>query len=262
MPARQAFEEARRLLPNSPDVLLAISFIDRREGKWQDAIAHQEQAISLDPRNTQLLFERAITSHWLGEFVDARRILDRALNIAPDDAELVASKAATFQCEDDLEAADQQLLLIALQPSDQIVFNVQILQLLYKREYLPAIAALKEALLRPAPSLGQALTNYYVLLGLAQERAGQGAEAQATYAAGRQAGETLRRSQDDSPFLAADMAQIRGGLGDRDGAFREAQNTIDRSRKDAVIGPAARQPGRFWRGCRHASVRKMPRWKR
>lgn len=241
VPARRAFEEARRLLPNSPDVLLAISFIDRREAKWQDAIAHQEQAIAHDPRNTQLLFERAITAHWLGEFVDARRILDRGLNIAPDDAELVASKAATFQCEGDLAAADQQFELIALQPSDQIVFDLQMLQLLYKRDYESAIVALKEALVRPAPSLGHAISNYYVLLGLAQERAGDQPGAKATYEAGREVAQTLRRSQDDSPFLSADMAQIYAGLGDKEAAFREAQNTIEFTRKDAAIGPAAHE---------------------
>ena len=241
VPARRAFEEARRLLPNSPDVLLAISFIDRREAKWQDAIAHQEEAIGHDPRNTQLLFERAITAHWLGEFAEARRILDRALNIAPDDAELVASKAATFQSEGDLVAADKQLDLIPLQPSDQIVFDVQMLQLLYKRDYESAIVALKEALVRPAPSLGHAITNYYVLLGLAQEGGGDKRGAEATYKAGREAGEMLRRSQDDSSFLAADMAQICAGLGDREAAFREAQNTIEFTRRDAAIGPAARE---------------------
>ena len=55
----QAFEQARQRLPNNADVLSSISYIERRQGKWREAIAHLEQATALDPRDVQMLSELA-----------------------------------------------------------------------------------------------------------------------------------------------------------------------------------------------------------
>jgi TolB-like protein/Tfp pilus assembly protein PilF len=165
--ARIAFEEAHRLLPNSADVLLAISYLDRRQGRWQDALAHQEEAMQFDPRNPAVYSETSLTYLWQGKYREARAMIDRALNLTPGDPELIARKAASYQAEGNLEAAGNLLEPLPLQPDEPDIFITQMEQLLYKRRYQPIIAALEMALAKPAPLVGQRIGFYYVELGLA-----------------------------------------------------------------------------------------------
>ena len=238
--ARRAFEQAQLLLPNSAEVLLAISFLDRRQGRWKEAQSHQEEASRLDPRDPVLLAERALTYLWLGQFAAARAMVDRALELTPGDAELVATKAISYQAEGNLKAAEELLASIPLQPNDSRIFDTQMLQLLYQRSYEPAIAALKSALANPAPALGQNIGNYYVLLALAQERTGDREGARATATEGRARLEKLRRSEQDSEYITANLAFLQAILGDTAATLREIENTAKLTEKDAVLALTAK----------------------
>jgi TolB-like protein len=237
--ARRAFSEARRRLPNNSDVIIALTYVDRREGRWQEALAHQAEATKLDPRNAQSFFNSGLTYLWLGNFSEARAMLERGLLLTPDDAELAATKAASYQAEGNLNAAQKVLDTVQLQPDDNTVFDTQMLQLLFERRYKPAIEALNLALSNPAPALGESIADYYVLLGLAQERSGDTAGAHATYAEGRAKAETLLKNQARSTFLSADLALLYAGLRDKPAALRETQELARLSANDAVTAPAA-----------------------
>ncbi len=220
--ARKSFEEAHRLLPNSGDVLQAISFIDRRQGKWQDALAHQAAAIELDPRNPQILYETGLTHFWIGDLAGAREMLDRGLSIAPDDAEMIAIKASTYQAEGNLPTAAKLLDPLPPLPGDPRVFGVQMLQLLYQRRYESVIEELKKTVANP-PSIGHLVGDYYVLLGLAQQRSGDANGARATYLAAKDKLEGLRRNEQDAGWLAGNLGVIYAALGDRAASLREAE---------------------------------------
>ena len=55
------FELARAARPNDSEVLAAIAFVQRRQGKWQEAYANLKQAAALDPRSLQSLSEAGNT---------------------------------------------------------------------------------------------------------------------------------------------------------------------------------------------------------
>ena len=59
--AWSAFKDALARLPNNSDALVALSFIERRKGKWPEALAHQEQAAQRDPQNIPVLSQLAVT---------------------------------------------------------------------------------------------------------------------------------------------------------------------------------------------------------
>ncbi|MEY2527026.1 MAG: hypothetical protein QOE73_1797 [Verrucomicrobiota bacterium] len=239
--ARGAFDEARKRLPGSADVLMAISYIDRRQGRWSEALAHQAQAIDLDPRNGSSFLEWGLTYLWMGRYADARAVFDRGLSLTPDDAELAATKAASYQAEGNLVAAAKLLDPLALQPADMTVFDTQILQLLYERRYEPAIAALKLALAKSAPKLGQNIGDYYVLLGLAQERSDDAESAHATYAEAREKLEGLVKREANSVILAADLPLVYAGLRDKSAALRATQELAELAAPDATLVPAAKE---------------------
>ncbi len=161
-------------------------------------------------------------------------MIDRALNLTPDDAELIARKAASYQAEGNLEAANNLLEPLPLQPSDKDILITQMAQLLYQRRYQPAIAALEKALANPPPLLGQNIGFYYVLLALAQERTGNSQAARATYTEGRKKLEKLRQSDGDSKELVEGLAFMYAGLGERASALREVQNLAEQTAKNAV----------------------------
>jgi TolB-like protein/Tfp pilus assembly protein PilF len=239
--ARGAFDEARKRLPGSADVLMAISYIDRRQGRWSEALAHQTQAIDLDPRNGSSFLEWGLTYLWMGRYADARAVLDRGLSFTPDDAELTTTKAASYQAEGNLVAAAKLLEPLALQPTDPTVFDTQILQLLYERRYEPAIAGLKLALAKSAPRLGHNIGDYYVLLGLAQERSKDAESAHATYAEAREKLEALVKTEANSVILAANLPLVYAGLRDKSAAFRATQELIRLTAPDATLVPAAKE---------------------
>jgi tetratricopeptide (TPR) repeat protein len=187
-----------------------------------------------DPRNPVVFAETSLTHLWQGKYAEARAMIDRALNLAPD-AELIARKAASYQAEGNLEAANNLLEPLPLQPSDKDIFITQMEQLLYQRRYQPAIAALEKALANPPPLLGQNIGFYYVLLGLAQERTGNSPAARATYTEGREKLEKLRQSDGDSKELAAGLAFIYAGLRESDSALREVRNFAEQTAKNFVM---------------------------
>jgi len=92
-----------------------------------------------------------------------------------------------------------------------------------------------------APKLGQNIGDYYVLLGLAQERSDDGESAHATYAEAREKLEALVKREANSVVLAADLPLVYAGLRDKSAALRATQELARLAAPDATIVPAAKE---------------------
>ncbi len=79
--ARAELEQARAALPNDPEVYLLTGFIDRRQGRWSEAISHFEHAIELDPRNLEILRFTANTYQGLRRYSESDRVCQQALAV-------------------------------------------------------------------------------------------------------------------------------------------------------------------------------------
>ncbi len=55
--AAAALERAAHLQPNSPDPFYGLALIQRREGRWSDALANLRRAVELDPANADVSAE-------------------------------------------------------------------------------------------------------------------------------------------------------------------------------------------------------------
>jgi TolB-like protein/class 3 adenylate cyclase/Flp pilus assembly protein TadD len=84
--ARQEFEAALRALPNYSPVYMMTGAVDRRQGRWDDALRHFDRAVELDPLNFTNLQESAFTREVLNRFEEAKPLLQRALAINPKDS--------------------------------------------------------------------------------------------------------------------------------------------------------------------------------
>jgi tetratricopeptide (TPR) repeat protein len=81
------------MLPGSSEVLDALGRVARTEGHWDESTTYFEQALATDPRNAELRMNAADTYAMLRQFPVALKLYDRALDIVPNDPDLMAAKA-------------------------------------------------------------------------------------------------------------------------------------------------------------------------
>jgi TolB-like protein/class 3 adenylate cyclase/Tfp pilus assembly protein PilF len=75
--AREELAIARRTLPNSAEVYSVTGLIDRRQGRWQDAVKNLGKAAELDPRNSIILNDLAVLYDVLRRYDDEEAVFDR-----------------------------------------------------------------------------------------------------------------------------------------------------------------------------------------
>jgi TolB-like protein/Flp pilus assembly protein TadD len=237
--ARQTFVRVASMLRGNSEIPAALAGIARKQGHWDNAVDYLERALVLDPRNAELLLHAAFTYSEQRQFETALRLLDRALEIRPGDLEVKAAKAATYQAKGDLVAANKYLTdVTALTPSYEAVGD-KVTQLRLERKYDEAVRLLKTrfAEFQFGSEVEQAVFSYYLMV--AQHLAGDRAGAQATGAQTRDRLVQLTREQPDNDWLATMLSQTYAVLGDKSGAWKEAERvkTITSVSQDSARGP-------------------------
>jgi tetratricopeptide (TPR) repeat protein len=116
-PAKITFGRVSKMLPGSSEVPRALALIARRQGNWDQSIAYFEQALAPDPRNVELLGNAAWTYTMLRQFPAALKLYDRALDIAPNDPDVMSAKAGIYQAQGNLQEAAKFLPEINWQTS-------------------------------------------------------------------------------------------------------------------------------------------------
>jgi tetratricopeptide (TPR) repeat protein len=86
-------EVAGQTLPNDAGVFELRGYIQRRQGKQEEAVHSLERAIELDPRNTFTLQQIALSYHHLRRYAEEKSVLDRALAIEPNDVDTKVARA-------------------------------------------------------------------------------------------------------------------------------------------------------------------------
>ncbi|TAN07834.1 MAG: tetratricopeptide repeat protein [Rhodanobacteraceae bacterium] len=81
--ASAQFEQVLQLAPNNVEALGGLAFIDRRRGRWPQALATLQQALLISPRDAYLLGQHGWTLCIVRRYQEAERLLSRALAIEP-----------------------------------------------------------------------------------------------------------------------------------------------------------------------------------
>jgi serine/threonine-protein kinase len=89
-------EIARRVLSNDPRIFELTGYILRRRGQQEEGLRNLQRAVELDPRNFSTLQEIALSYQELGRYAEAIAALDRALSIVPDNVETRAERAKFY----------------------------------------------------------------------------------------------------------------------------------------------------------------------
>jgi TolB-like protein/class 3 adenylate cyclase/Tfp pilus assembly protein PilF len=237
--AAHYFEQARQFLPNSSRIPESLAYVERKRGHWDRSESYFNEAERLDPRNVYLLTQHALSYKDLRRFPEAVRKFDQVLDITPDDADIIAEKAAIAQAEGDLPRASALLTSLHLSADLTQALETQVYQAILERRPAQIIPRLKEILAKPDPALGFYWGELRFWLGWAQEVAGDHAAALESWRQARSELEPFLKEQPENRSLLADLALTNMGLGDKAAAFafvEEAMAAVPLG-KDAVAGP-------------------------
>jgi TolB-like protein/Tfp pilus assembly protein PilF len=81
--AREELAKAQRALPNNPQIFRFLGYIDRRQGRWDEAIRNLERAVDLDPRNVEIITELAQCYSFIRKYGESIAMYNRALALEP-----------------------------------------------------------------------------------------------------------------------------------------------------------------------------------
>src|SRR5215813_5819985 len=134
--ALEEFAIAKKSLPNSAEVYMAIASIERRQGKWAQSTANFEKAASLSPKDSFILVNLADNYRANKDFETADRIFDRAIEAAPNSVNARAAKAMlAFDWKGDLTMMEKELAHMppGVDPEGMVAYGRVQLRMLQRR---------------------------------------------------------------------------------------------------------------------------------
>lgn len=234
--AKTTFRRVGEMSPSSSEVPIALGRIARNEGQWDESNSYFERALSMDPRNVELLAHAAWNYAMLRQFPTALKLYDRALDIVPNDSELVAGKASIYQAQGKLQEAVKLLPQINEQTTSTEAFRVKITQMRLERRFDEAVHLLQTRLAQFRFFSAVEKSEYQVMLSFHLYLAGE--RSSANFIA-KQARDEIE-SQLEGSLDWNNLALANAVMGNKDLAIQAAEyaGTLVPTVKDRVNGPS------------------------
>ncbi len=175
----------------------------------------------------------------LREDAATAEMIERALDISPDEPEVLVNKAKYLQVKGDLPAARAVLARIPPDTDNEQVEDLRVQQLVLERRFEEAARSQAEIASRrkDSPPADSWFSTQY--LGWTRSLAGDVEGARQAYQAAKVGLETLQREQTGNPFIVSGLAFVEAGLGNKEAALREAERAVTLMPRstDPVYGP-------------------------
>jgi TolB-like protein/cytochrome c-type biogenesis protein CcmH/NrfG len=234
VPALAELALASRSLPNDADVLFLMALIERRQGRWEEAIATLERAFVLDPRNASLVLELSVHYSALKRYSDARRVLENAQDL---DLQILRADI-DFDEKADLRLVQKVLAGAPATAEQNRLANKRGQVALLQRDYRAAAQAFSEYRLPNFSSTGFVTPREYVE-GVIARGLGDASKAKAAFFRARErAAATVTARPDDAKALMV-LAGIDAKLDRKEEAVREGERALELLpvARDALDGP-------------------------
>ena len=235
--ALDEFAIARKSLPNSADVYLAIGAIQRRQGKWAESTANMEKAASLSPKDAFLLVNLADNYRAVDDFEHADKLFDRAIEVAPNSVSARTGKAMlAVDLKGDLSEIDRQLAQIhpgANFDAEGTFGRAYLLML--QRKFHDAVAILKQL---PADVRSDEKPKEY-LEGALYTFVNDKEHARSAFHRARSILEKAIQQGSDDASRHIVLGMVLAGLGEKDAAIAEGKRAVALlpESQDALDGP-------------------------
>jgi tetratricopeptide (TPR) repeat protein len=181
--------------------------------------------------------DAALTYLELRQFPTALKLYDRALDITPNDPDVIAAKARIYQAQGNLQEAASLLSEITVPTYSEIRLAVKITQLRLERNYGEAIRFLEARLAQfhYGSELEQSWNQ--IMLASMQRLAGNTIGARVTAEHARNTLEALVRDQPSNHIFALNLSEAYAIMGERDLAIMLAERAVMLGRAvDHLVG--------------------------
>jgi TolB-like protein/Tfp pilus assembly protein PilF len=229
--ARDELAMAQRSLPNNPDVLQLLVYIDRRQGRWSDAVRSAKRASELDPRNIFRLRGLGVLYWQLRDYEGLNETMGRILALDPNlfQARLWRAGIQLDQRANTRPLREEIEKLVVKDPALAENDNIK-----PPRFYVALIdrdlAAVDQtvAALPEKNSFGDDFElSRSFWMGVVARMKGDAAAAHAAFTAARAQLEPRLQAQPDfGPFVGA-LAVIDAGLSRKEDALREGRRAVE-----------------------------------
>jgi serine/threonine protein kinase/tetratricopeptide (TPR) repeat protein len=222
-------EIASQSLPNDPKVFELKGYIQRRQGKQEEALRNLERAVELDPRNALTLQQMALSYELVRRYPEAKLVWDRVLAIEPNDMESKTARALVeFNWKADTRAL--HLLIDSIRTTNPAVLpniaDAWFICALAERDTIAAqnaLNALGETPLRDGPIQ----FNRRFVEGIIARLAKDDSKAQFAFVAARAEQEKIIQTQPDYGPPLCVLGLIDAALGRKADALREGRRAIE-----------------------------------
>jgi len=237
------FAIARTSLPNDSDLLSFIGYVQRRQGKFQEALANiksaSELASELNPRSNNITISLGETLMYMRNYPEAMRCFDKAISLAPDMTRAYGYKASLYLLWEGSTKKARAVVKKALEsvglPERSAIFNLLINLDLYDGNYQDA--------LRRVSSRSENIDTQDFFIPVAMQHARiygymKDDLAKEHYEAGQKIVEAKTRQDPNDARLHSALGITYAGLGRKQDAIREGKLAVDLLpvNKDAMRG--------------------------
>ena len=145
--ARTALQEAIELRPDEPNLLIEMGWVHSDQSHYEDALTWFQRTLTLDPRHGEALEWRGTALRWLRRFDQARIALQEAIELRPDQPDLLVEMGWVHgdQLQHE-EALTWFRRALDINPHDSWALRSQIAELQSLRRFDEAETAAQEAI--------------------------------------------------------------------------------------------------------------------
>jgi TolB-like protein/Tfp pilus assembly protein PilF len=236
--AREELAKAQHALPNNARIFEFLGLIDRRQGRWDEAIRNLERAVELDPRNASTIPDLAQIYFNLRRYEEAIALDYRALALEPRNIFLRISPA-WIGVEAEANMAPLRAVVDTIEAEGQSsaaeVFYISFQLALRERDSFAAVHALARI---PSESLGRFPFPRTWHDGLLAKLRQDAPAARSAFMTARAEMEKIVHAQPENASALRMLARIDAELGEKEKAIQEGRAACDMVpiAKDALDG--------------------------
>jgi TolB-like protein/Flp pilus assembly protein TadD/tRNA A-37 threonylcarbamoyl transferase component Bud32 len=219
------FAIAQQGQPSNSEVWAAVGFVQRRQGRLEEALASFHKAFDLDPRSNQNAESLGETYLAVGRLHESAQYFDRAQSLAPDWG-LIYSYKAWFALAGTGDVDRVQQAFVEGVAHAGIVDAVR--QVIWRGPLARVMDEQhQEQILQLSPEVfGTDTAVYYAWKACVLAARRQPQQARIYYDSVRVVLEPQARKQPDTWYLHMDLALAYAGLGRKDEAIREGRQAV------------------------------------
>jgi len=228
--ALEHFDIARKSQPNNAEIIAGIGYVQRRQGKFKQAVTSLIHAMEFDPRSVLITYNIGETYVLIRNYIAAESFLDQTIRLNPEYSHPYALKARVYlSWKGDLERARAVLDMysqISGSTDDPDITYVQIMLHIFGLDYQSALDRLEESSL-------ESFSNQFFFATKTQLKAqlyglmNQSDQEQIHYELAKKTLENLvRKDPDDTRYHSA-LGIAYAGLGLKEKALQEGNIAVN-----------------------------------